>query len=267
MDLKIGKRVSAKEAAAILGVPYHSISRIDRNCTIIQRFRLGHKTYVYDLDSLYRYLACIMPIETITKNGRRRFRWTFERVIEGTRIRKTKLIPAGLSAREADDLGRQWDAEVYAIATGARKPVVTIGECVRIHVTDKGSEWKDLKGRLQVLTKYAPEYEDQDALELYDWSIRFAGYMRAKVDRQGRPKKPSSDGTITTHSATFGRQSNMPTRSGRSNTTRRQKWSFRSRATNATFTRGVAKCWKSRKLARIGKPEQPSEPRSTPGCD
>lgn len=57
MDLKIGKRVSAKEAAAILGVPYHSISRIDRNCTIIQRFRLGHKTYVYDLDSLYRYLA------------------------------------------------------------------------------------------------------------------------------------------------------------------------------------------------------------------
>lgn len=57
MDLKSGKRVSAKEAAAILGVPYQNISRIDRTCTIIQRFRLGHKTYVYDLDSLYRYLA------------------------------------------------------------------------------------------------------------------------------------------------------------------------------------------------------------------
>ncbi len=85
---------------------------------------------------------------------------------------------------------------MYAVATGARKPIVTIGECVRIHVTDKGSEWKDRKGRLQVLTKYAAEYQDQDALDLYDWSIRFAGYMRAKVDRQGRPKKPSSDGTI-----------------------------------------------------------------------
>ncbi|MCB4342458.1 hypothetical protein LA345_00740 [Burkholderia vietnamiensis] len=57
MDLKSGKRVSAKEAADILGVPYQNISRIDRTCTIIQRFRLGHKTYVYDLDSLYRYLA------------------------------------------------------------------------------------------------------------------------------------------------------------------------------------------------------------------
>ncbi|CAB3750959.1 integrase [Burkholderia sp. MSh2] len=137
-----------------------------------------------------------MPIETVTKNGRRRFRWTFERVIEGARIRKTKLIPAGLSAREADELGRQWDAEIYAVATGARKPTVTIGECVEIHVTDKGAEWKDLKTRLQILTKYAPEYEDQDALDLYNWSIRFAGFMRSNVDRQGSPKKSSSDGTI-----------------------------------------------------------------------
>jgi len=57
MDLSKGKRVSAKEAAAILGVPYQNISRIDRACAIIQRFKLGHKTYVYDLDSLYRFLA------------------------------------------------------------------------------------------------------------------------------------------------------------------------------------------------------------------
>ncbi|RQR70582.1 site-specific integrase [Burkholderia sp. Bp9012] len=76
------------------------------------------------------------------------------------------------------------------------KPIVTIGECVRIHVNDKSSEWKDRKARLQILTKYATEYEDQDALDLYDWSIRFAGYMRSNVDRQGRPKKPSTDGTI-----------------------------------------------------------------------
>lgn len=57
MSLKTGKLVSAKEAAAILGVPYQNVSRIDRTCTVIQRYRLGHKTYVYDLDSLYRYLA------------------------------------------------------------------------------------------------------------------------------------------------------------------------------------------------------------------
>ncbi|RKU03383.1 integrase [Burkholderia sp. Nafp2/4-1b] len=137
-----------------------------------------------------------MPIETIKKNGRRRFRWTFERVIEGTRLRKTKLVPAGLSAREADELGRKWDAEVYASATGTRKTVVTIGECVRIHVNDKSAQWKDKKTRLQILTKYALEYEDQDALDLYEWSIELAKFMRSGTDRQGRAKKPMSNGTI-----------------------------------------------------------------------
>ncbi|MFM0208398.1 site-specific integrase [Paraburkholderia sediminicola] len=137
-----------------------------------------------------------MPIETVTKAGRRRYRWTFERVIEGERIRKTKLIPAGISAAEADKLGRQWDAEVYAVATGARKAVVTIGDCVRTHINDKSAGWKDYKTRTQVLEKYAPEYENQDAPDLYEWSVRFAGYMRASVDRDGRPKKPMSHGTI-----------------------------------------------------------------------
>ncbi|KIP14466.1 phage integrase family protein [Burkholderia sp. MSHR3999] len=85
---------------------------------------------------------------------------------------------------------------MYAIATGARRPVVTIGECVRIHVSDRSAGWKDKKTRIQILTKYALEYEDQDALDLYDWSIKFAGFMRANVDRQGHPKKPMSDGTI-----------------------------------------------------------------------
>ncbi|MBB5462923.1 site-specific integrase [Paraburkholderia sp. Cpub6] len=138
-----------------------------------------------------------MPIETITKAGRRRYRWTFERVIENKRIRKTKLLPAGISAAEADRLGRDWDAEVYAVETGIRKQIVTIGECVRLHIEDEGANWKDLQTRVRVMDKYAPEYENQDALQLYGWSVSFTGYMRASVDREGRPKKPMSDKTIS----------------------------------------------------------------------
>ena len=139
-----------------------------------------------------------MPIETITKNGKRRYRWTFERVIEDQRIRKTKLLPSGISSRQADELGRKLDAETYAVAVGIKKVVVTIGECVRAHVDDKGSEWKDLKTRLQALNKYAAEYESQDAMEgLYDWSVQFAGYMRSSVDRAGNPKNPASNKTIS----------------------------------------------------------------------
>lgn len=57
MDIAKGKRVSAKEAADILGVPRYSISRLDRAGEIIKRYKLGHKTHVYDLDSLYEFLA------------------------------------------------------------------------------------------------------------------------------------------------------------------------------------------------------------------
>jgi integrase len=139
-----------------------------------------------------------MPIETITKNGRRRYRWTFERVIEDQRIRKTKLLPAGISSADADKLGRQWDAETYAIATGLKKQAVTIGECVQLHIADEGASWKGLSSRIQVMDKYAPEYEDQDAMEgLYEWSVQFTGYLRASVDRDGKPKKRLADKTIS----------------------------------------------------------------------
>ncbi|AOY94321.1 integrase [Cupriavidus sp. USMAA2-4] len=138
-----------------------------------------------------------MPIETITKNGRRRYRWTFERTIEGKRIRKTKIIPAGVSAAEADKLGRQWDAEVYALETGVKKRTVTIGECVQLHFTDKGASWKDLSSRSQIMEKYAPEYEGQDAMDLYDWSIRFTSYLRSNVDHNGTRKKPLADKSIS----------------------------------------------------------------------
>lgn len=137
-----------------------------------------------------------MPIETITKNGERRYRWTFERVIEGKRVRKTKLLARGFSARQADELARKLEAKEYAKASGMEKATVTIGECVRVHAQDEGSAWKDKKARAQILVKYAPLYQDQDAMDLYKWSIAFADYMRSDKDMEGRPKRPSSAKTI-----------------------------------------------------------------------
>ena len=137
-----------------------------------------------------------MPIETITKAGRRRYRWTFERVIEGARVRKAKLLPAGISAKHADELGRKWDAETYALHTGIVKPVVTIGECVMVHVADKSTKWKDARKRIQILEKWAPWYATQDAMDLHEWSKTFGGYLRAHVDELGRPKRPLTDGAI-----------------------------------------------------------------------
>lgn len=137
-----------------------------------------------------------MPIETITKNGRRRYRWTFNRIIEGRQVRKTKLIAAGISAREADELGRRWDEETYRDNSGLRKATVTIWDCVNLHVADKHLEWKDARKRIQTLEKWRAEYEEQDASDLYDWSKGFAGYLRARRDHDGKPKEALTDGSI-----------------------------------------------------------------------
>lgn len=47
-------RVTAKEAAAILGIPAHQISRLKDD--IIKRYKLTRKTHVYEVESLYAYL-------------------------------------------------------------------------------------------------------------------------------------------------------------------------------------------------------------------
>lgn len=50
------KRVDAKEAARILGIPEHLISRLDAAGRWIKRYKLTRKTHVYDVESLYLYL-------------------------------------------------------------------------------------------------------------------------------------------------------------------------------------------------------------------
>ncbi|MFL9918847.1 helix-turn-helix domain-containing protein [Paraburkholderia fungorum] len=67
------KRVSAKDAAEFLGVPYVTISRIDRRGEFIKRYKLGHKTYVYDLESLEAFLEAklIRPVSRPTLDSRR----------------------------------------------------------------------------------------------------------------------------------------------------------------------------------------------------
>ncbi|MCP1116992.1 site-specific integrase [Robbsia andropogonis] len=137
-----------------------------------------------------------MPVETITKDGRRRYAWSFKRVIEGERIRKYKLFPIGTNRQEADALARQWEAELYAVATGAKKTEKTIGECVRKHIVDKHHEWKDSVKRVGVLEKWRLEYDNVAVSDLHDWSIALTGYMRALRDRDGNPKRKLADASI-----------------------------------------------------------------------
>ncbi|WP_124570204.1 AlpA family transcriptional regulator [Burkholderia sp. Bp8984] len=76
MSILQKKRVSAAEAASILGVPKNTISRIDRRGEIIRRYKLGHKTFVYDVESLEQFLLAneVRPVQapTVDPVGRAR---------------------------------------------------------------------------------------------------------------------------------------------------------------------------------------------------
>lgn len=183
-----------------------------------------------------------MPIETFTKAGRKRLRWTFNRIISGQRVRQTKILPAGISTAEADSLARSWEAEIYALATGQRKEVVTIGECVKLHVADKCAEWKDASARIGILEKWAPEYKDQDATDLHEWSKQLVGYMRAKK----RTMESRSDHSRIVRSEMYwricGRQSSTPSRSGKSPRIKLLEWQCLLSAMNATIILTGGKC-------------------------
>lgn len=138
-----------------------------------------------------------MPIEIITKAGRRRLRWSFDRVIADQRVRRTKLLPAGVSAKSADELARKWEAQIYEEFEGIQTATVTIGDCVRFHCADKAASWKDAEKRIKILEKWAPYYRKQDALDLHNWSKQFVGVLRANVDPISRfGKRPLTDGAI-----------------------------------------------------------------------
>lgn len=72
MDVAKGRRVSAAEAAEMLCVPRYAISRIDRSGEVIKRYKLGHKTHVYEIDSLHAYLeVCLVKPVPAPTVGRR----------------------------------------------------------------------------------------------------------------------------------------------------------------------------------------------------
>ncbi|MGK8202918.1 helix-turn-helix transcriptional regulator [Burkholderia cenocepacia] len=70
MSILQKKRVGAAEAATILGVPKETISRVDRRGEIIRRYKIGHKTFVYDVESLEQFLLAneVRPVRAPAKD-------------------------------------------------------------------------------------------------------------------------------------------------------------------------------------------------------
>lgn len=76
-----------------------------------------------------------MPIRWDTRN--KRWRFEFDRVVEGRRHRISRLLPRGWSQTQADAFDRKEAARLYAVATGIQQRDPLIDEAVALYLRDK----------------------------------------------------------------------------------------------------------------------------------
>lgn len=67
--------------------------------------------------------------------AKRAYRFQFNRVIQGQRIRSSRLLPAGWSQAQADAFDRKESARLYASATGLEQETPLIAEAVALYLT------------------------------------------------------------------------------------------------------------------------------------
>jgi integrase len=81
-----------------------------------------------------------MSIYRDKKSGQWRF--DFDRWIDGQRVRRRQLLPAGWTRAQAEAFDRKESAALYALATGIAKPRHTIDDAVGRYVKDRIPELK-----------------------------------------------------------------------------------------------------------------------------
>lgn len=84
----------------------------------------------------------------------KRWRYEFDRVIDGVRKRASRLLPKGWSQAQADAYDRREGGRLYAVASGIEKRDALIDEAVLLYLKDK----QDLKSIQQATENLAAIY-------------------------------------------------------------------------------------------------------------
>lgn len=96
-----------------------------------------------------------MPIRWDTRN--KRWRFEFDRVVEGRRHRLSRLLPRGWSQAQADAYDRKEGARLAAVAAGIESRDPLIDEAVKLYLRDK-TELKSYKATAEHLAAIAWAY-------------------------------------------------------------------------------------------------------------
>lgn len=104
-----------------------------------------------------------MSIRWDTRN--KRWRFEFDRWIEGRRHRLSRLLPKGWSQAQADAFDRKEAGRLYALATGIEQRDPLIDEAVVLYLSDKGA-LKSHKATTEHLAAIAWAYTGKPLSEL-----------------------------------------------------------------------------------------------------
>lgn len=106
-----------------------------------------------------------MPIRWDPRN--KRWRYEFDRVVEGRRHRLSRLLPKGWSQAQADAYDRKESGRLYALATGIERRDPLIDEAVVLYLRDK-TALKSYKATAEHLAAIAWAYAGKPLSALPD---------------------------------------------------------------------------------------------------
>ena len=105
---------------------------------------------------------------------KKRWRFTFNRVIGGVRHRATKLLPKAWGRAKAEAYDRQETARLYAVAAGLERPEPLIERAVELYLDHRVPKLRDGKGIAQELAYLAGYIEGRPMSQLADVTREYA---------------------------------------------------------------------------------------------
>lgn len=119
----------------------------------------------------------------------KRWRYQFDRYVEGQRKRASRLLPSGWSQAQADAFDRRESGRLYDVATGARRDDALIDAAVAHYLRDK-THLKSYKAAAENLAQIAWAYEGKPLSDLQAVA-KLVSDTREGV-RQGVTLKPAT---------------------------------------------------------------------------
>lgn len=108
-----------------------------------------------------------------------RWRYEFDRYIDGRRQRTTKLLPKGWTRAQAESYARKHDAELYAVATGAVKREPLISEAVLMYLKERGPHLKYTRMD-EEFERMLPWYEGKKLSQLHEVATAYMANAQVK---------------------------------------------------------------------------------------